>query len=94
MRAAQKTWSGLVRCFGIGVLVGSILAGLDGLILGTILVALLGDPEPMAVILWLGLCFALAGAVLGGVIAAIGWVCRRRLVLQQVDDVAHPVDVR
>jgi hypothetical protein len=91
MRPSEKTWIGLIRSFVIGILIGSILAGLDGLILGAILAALLGDPEPMSVILWLGLCFALAGAVLGGLVAAIGWVFRRRLVLHQPgEEIQHP----
>jgi hypothetical protein len=89
MRPSDKTWTGLIRSIGIGVLVGAILVGLDGLILGAILAALLGDPEPLTVILWLGLCFALPGAMLGGLVAAIGWACRRRLILHPVDDSAQ-----
>jgi len=50
---------------------------------------LLGDPEPVSVMLWLGLCFALAGAVLGGLVAVIGWTCRRRLVLDPANQEPH-----
>lgn len=75
----------LIKGILIGALLGASLVCLDGIVLGALIGAQPSDGVVTSA-LWWGAYFALGGALVGGLIGALGTILFSRLVLRPPED--------